>query len=825
MSLPSLFKVGAVVPQPHMSKSEKNKASNSRAIDYLMDFVGDRIPKRRGEQPAVRPRKLGDKVILLKSGTGSGKSSAFPAELFVRFFERNKKEIIVTQPSVFNAIDVSTQITKHYPTIKFGTTIAYQTGPMKKSKSSKGLTFMTVRILQNMLQGGENERFARKNSFVIIDEVHTRSKAVDSVLFLIKKFLEDMWDNPECPIFVLASATFDKRVFMEYFDIPKQNYLQVAGATFPIENIYPAYSVNNYVDYAIHMIKKIHVNGKEEIDKNEQLRDIVVFISGSEAKDFKKGLDSFNVDLLVKGYDTVKTELNKIDTREKFEYKVKGGATNDNYFVAPIVLNSTTFNKIGKEFKDLGSLIKDITIEVFDPKTKTLKTVKPVRKVFIATPFAETGVTIETLKYCVDTGWVMNPEFNQDFNAQLMKVCNVTQGMTTQRRGRTGRKGPGVFHPCFTEDTYKMMLIDDHSNMIKEESSDLMLTFIIKETKAELVVADSKSMTSATPGTLVQKHYMSDKDHYTIKTAKPFNIAAMDLLEPPSGAGITLSLEKLYTLGFIDYKYDVTLLGLLANKVSRLTIEPLKFILHGYATGAYILDLITIVAFIEVGAHKFKGKNYKHRNPLKLKEREAVFYNSVVVADDFVDYLFIWYEFMEQLDKLGKKMSVANIKKVEEWCDENDLKFASLMHVHKTRNDLMENFVQNGFDIFRNGLNLERGTYSLVEILKNNLREGLDEVKKIKKCLVEGFRFNLAVWDPKSNHYTLLRKSIPLKVDNQLVKMLLDPSQIEQNRPTMIVTEKLYIQKNRDSGIYEFHAGAAISVLDGFVDVDAGFLR
>lgn len=817
---PSLFNVGSVIPQKHMANTTKKKAKNMRAIDFLMDFVDERVPKRRGEYPAIRPRSLGDKVILLKSGTGSGKSSAFPAELFYRFFDRTNKEIIVTQPSVFNAVDVSTQITKYYTKLQFGSTISYQTGPMKKSKASKGITFMTVKILQNMLQGGDNSRFAKKHSFVIIDEVHTRSKAIDSVLFLIKKFLEDMWDDPECPLFVLASATFDKRIFVNYFDIPANNYLEVSGMSFPIEDHYIEYSVNNYIDYSVHKVKDIHLNNIDDITPSNVMRDIILFVAGgAQSKEIKKQLDSFNTDLMLKGYEKTKSEFDFIDTRKVFEYF--GGS--NKYYIAPIELNSTSFNKIGKEFKDLNALVSSITVDVFDPKTKQTIRVNPSRKVFIATPFAETGVTIETLKYCVDTGWVTNPEYNQDFNATIMKMCNVTRGMATQRRGRVGRKAPGIFYSCYTKDTFDSMIEDDYSNLIKEEASDLVLTFIIKETKAELVVVD-KPDEKTLPGTFFKKHYMSDKDWYGVKTSKPFNIAAMDMLEPPMGAGIQLSLEKLYALGFIDYKYEATVLGMLANKITRLNIEPLKVILSGYAYDAYILDLITIIAFTEVGSHKFMGRNYKHRNPLKLPDRESVFYNSVVMADDFIDYLFIWYEFMDQIDKIGKNVKMSGLAKIKEWCVENDLNYRGLMMVHKVRNDLMENFVQHGFDIFRNGLRLDRGTYSLVNILKNNLNEGLVEIVKIKKCLVEGFRFNLAVWNQNANHYILMHKRIPIKVDNNLVKMLLDSTEVEQPRPKVILTDNIMLKQNKKTSIFEFHSGSAISVLDGFVDIDHRFL-
>ena len=43
-----------------------------------------------------------------------------------------------------------------------------------------------------------------------------------------------------------------------------------------------------------------------------------------------------------------------------------------------------------------------------------------VRKIFIATNVAETGLTLSTLKYCIDTGYFNSVEFNPNLGIKLI---------------------------------------------------------------------------------------------------------------------------------------------------------------------------------------------------------------------------------------------------------------------------------------------------------------------------------------------------------------------------------------------------------------------
>jgi hypothetical protein len=79
MTLPTLLQTGFVVPPKKATKSEKNRINNITGIDYFINFISDRVPVAGSAPPKIPPKKAGDKVFVLKSGTGSGKST-FPIE-------------------------------------------------------------------------------------------------------------------------------------------------------------------------------------------------------------------------------------------------------------------------------------------------------------------------------------------------------------------------------------------------------------------------------------------------------------------------------------------------------------------------------------------------------------------------------------------------------------------------------------------------------------------------------------------------------------------------------------------------------------------------
>ena len=73
------------------------------------------------------------------------------------------------------------------------------------------------------------------------------------------------------------------------------------------------------------------------------------------------------------------------------------------------------------------------------------------RKIVLATPIAETSLTIQGIRVVVDSGLVNRPEFSQSRAMTRLETRPVSRASADQRRGRAGRTAPGVCYRLWPE--------------------------------------------------------------------------------------------------------------------------------------------------------------------------------------------------------------------------------------------------------------------------------------------------------------------------------------------------------------------------------------
>jgi HrpA-like RNA helicase len=842
-NLPTLLRAGYVKPNPKLklSKSAINSINNTRGIDYIMDFISDRIPLVAGSVAKKPPNSLGDKVIVLKSDTGSGKSTVMPPFLYERFQERTRKGIAVTQPRILTAIDIAENLPEHYEYLKLDDNLGYSTGDYKREPKNRGITFMTIGILLAQLKIMEDIDFMKKYSFILIDEVHERDLNVDTSLYLLKKFFEVNYKDPMCPILILMSATFDPNIFMDYFRTPDENYIQIIGSTFPIEKNFLKFDTSNYIQCAVDRAEDIHISNISDINENSEFRDIIIFVSGAPmARAILEKLHLFNAKILTKPFSQVLTYLDSKPDRDTL-----GGVSEEKrYHIAPIDLNSRTFHASGAEYQNMFSDINNITFPVYKLNEKGVvdlksvnKWITPTRRIIVATPIAETGVTVDTLKYCIDTGFLTSVQFNPDFAVKTMAVKNVTQGMATQRKGRVGRKSPGKWYPCYTEKTFNSLKLDQFADILKGDITTELLSIFVNETSSSIIENESHDRTKKyiSENNLFLTNYLSDSRYFQLSQLKQLNISAIDFLESPSANSLVYSTEKLYGLGFIDSSYNPTILGVYANNIRKISMESRRMILAGYSYGANILDLITIVSFIEVRRQSIIHRKYKpiNINHKKLTDVEYEFYYKIVIGDEFVEYLFIWEMYSEMLDNMMKdtkkkvekgKSYIFDVSNVEKWCLDNKLIHAGLDKVALRRDEIILDLISMGLNPYWNGLDIETGKYSLLKMFRENLDECVSEIKKIKQCIVDGFRFNIVIWDNTVKKYILHHRNTPVCIRAPVLSRMGDNA-VQTNANFLISSDIMLRQCQNNKDMFQFEHSGCISILDSYLGVDLGFFE
>lgn len=828
MDLPSLLCKGSIKQSDSIDAAYFSSIDKMRAIDYILKFI-DRRTAARGARIPEPPIGLGSKIIILRSGTGSGKSTAIAPNLYTTFNKKLGRSIIITQPRILTAIDKAQDMVKVHKNLVMGLNVGYQTGARSYKPREHGIISMTTGILLNILSTSKNIELVKKYSFIMIDEIHEKDINVDTILFMIKKFLKDCWEMIDCPIFIFMSATFDPEPYLKYFDIPRSNFIEVEGRTFPIADHFPQYDVNNCIMYAFNLATRLHVENLDDLKTgNDISRDIIVFVKNrKDANMIVNLIHTFNSTVMDKG---VHYAADYVKSRN--DESVEGGS--ENYYMLPVLLNKHSFSEGGVDYRNVFSEIQYLQVPIYAVDDTGLniisdkidKYVQASRKVIVATPVAETGITIKSLKYCIDTGWVLAPEFNPDFGCTVLVSKNVTKSMAYQRKGRVGRLAPGEWYPCYTESTFNAFPEDSLSKYVTENISAVLLSIMVNETGTILAdVNIDEPEGDSGPAVLFRKHptypNLSKLTH-----TNSIDFSALDFFESPSAGGLCYSLEKLHVLGLLDFNCMPTLLGYLISHIRKIEIEPMRMIFAGYQHGANILDLITVAAFLQVERRNVCGRNYKFRNPANLGDAASEFYNRAFIADEFIDCIFLWNDFTSEVHKLekmittedGDKFSVDHIK---EWCHANDIDHEGFLYVISTRDEIIESMLSVGVNPYYNGLNLAQGTYNITNIFKSSLEEGIEEVKKIKRCILDGYRCNVARWNQSANSYEMMHRHTKVKVRSKLVSEI----DAAQPRPQLIILSGVILQPNFNSVTYSFNNSGSVSVLDGFIDLDLNFLH
>jgi hypothetical protein len=247
-------------------------------------------------------------------------------------------------------------------------------------------------------------------------------------------------------------------------------------------------------------------------------------------------------------------------------------------------------------------------------------------------------------------------------------------------------------------------------------------------------------------------------------------------------------------------------------------------IISGYINECNILDLITIAAFNTVGrtklvTSKFKNFNFQFNNK---SDTNIDMYNynrlklRLLINCEFIDFLLFFKQF--QLLLLQN-----NINVIQDFCLQNHINYSELMNIIIIRDEIIQDLTFN--------MNLNPMAYNHIDILSllhlpNSLNEAINNIIQIKKCLYEGFKLNIAVYNPKLNKYIIKNTSFEIQINSYLTKnlpILNSGKKFEVNKPPILLFDSSIIKKNPDINNYQFHVANTISILSGYINIDSNF--
>ena len=347
--------------------------------------------------------------------------------------------------------------------VKVGEELGYKVGISGKCSENTKVLYMTDHALLNECI---NDQTFSKYSCVVIDEAHERSLHTDLLLSLVKSCLPHRKDLRV----VITSATIDPVVFLKYFgNCP---VILVPGRAYPVETIWkPVPTVgglptsDEIISAAIEMV--------ETIQSTEEPGDVLVFLTSPAEVELACQLMNDKVD-------------------------------NESAIVLPLH----------------GKLQPQDQQKVFHHY-------EGKRKVVFSTNVAETSVTIDGVKFVVDTGVAKELHFDPKRSMNTLEACWISKTSAEQRKGRAGRTCPGKCFRLYSAETHTAMRDRMLPELLRIQLSHAVLKLY------EFGIKD-----------VLQFDFVEQPDTLTLKEA----VEMLKFVEAIDGRGLTAKGKTLATL-------------------------------------------------------------------------------------------------------------------------------------------------------------------------------------------------------------------------------------------------------------------------------------
>ena len=437
--------------------------------------------------------------LVVTAPPGAGKSTLLPLTILSSLGEGEK--ILMLEPRRLAARQIAERMAQMLGE-QVGETVGYRVRFESRVSKRTRIEVLTEGILTRMIV---DDATLDGVSVVIFDEFHERSINSDLALALTRQAQQII--RPDLKI-VIMSATIDASNICAALQAP---LIESEGRMFPVE-----------LHYA---------------DEDTEPRDIAAAAASTTIEAYKK----YEGDILV--FLPGQAEIERCyELLSKSQHlNTSGGAlvssaptTPQHLTISPHQhLNTTTSQPITtstSQHLTIHPLYGNLSPE--DQRRAIAPSAPGERKIVIATPIAETSITIEGVRVVIDAGLCRQVVFDARTGLSHLETVRISMDMATQRMGRAGRVAEGVCYRLWTKASEHLMA---------------------EQRKPEIEEADLAPMVLDTAA-------FGESD-----------AEALPWLTMPPRAGVFKAKELLTALGAIDENGNITSIG---KRMATLPCHP-----------------------------------------------------------------------------------------------------------------------------------------------------------------------------------------------------------------------------------------------------------
>lgn len=556
-------------------------------------------------------------ILLIQSGTGSGKSVIIP-KLLLHHFNYEKKIIMILPKQILTKSGA--EYASNTLDVKLGDEIGYKYKGEKKYSDKTKLLYTTDGTLVSMLL---KDPELKEYNGVVLDEAHERRTQTDFLLYLLKQVCTAREDFK----FIIMSATINKNVFTDYFFGMKFESMEISGkSNYNIESIFLKEPINQreYLEKGLEIINKILSESKTG--------DIIFFVPSIQ--------------------ETFQTCKKFIDSKKEVCIEVFAGMNKQKEEIA---IDAELYKKDGA-----------------------------TRKIIIATNVAESSMTIDGIKYVVDSGYENYGYFNAEIESKVIEKRMISKAQIKQRMGRSGRTSEGICYHLYTKKDY---------DSTREYPEPAIQTSNIYSECLSLLNIEK------------------------INNIKNLKLVLRDFIEPPKEIYIDYSEKILMKLGLIE-NGEIIEFGKI---ISQLPTEPMAgiAIYTAYKFGC-VKEVIMIISLCEV----IKNNISELFQKMEEKENNRMYEKFVKAKNKLKKHNsdhYTLYKIISKYKSLKKKSS----KELDKWVYDNFLKKDVLDKTIKYYNKMKSNSIdilqKNNIENFA----IKNKNYKSVDLILASLYSGL----------------------------------------------------------------------------------------------------